>query len=81
MSAELKSKKWLWAGIGLQFSVGFSVGFLVFFFGTLISGGSFGEAWMPVTGWAIVLAIACIFAVMIVRKDRQVKAEYALSRK
>jgi len=78
MNAEIKSKKWLWAGIGLQFSVGYTVGFLTFFFGTLITGGSFGDAWMPVLGWAIVLAIVAIFAVMIIKKNNEIKAEYAL---
>ncbi len=78
MSAELKSRKWLWAGIGLQFAVGFSVGFLVFFFGTLITGGSFGEAWMPVVGWEIEIAIIAVLAVLIIRKNKQLKAEEAL---
>ncbi len=78
MNSEIKSKKWFWAGIGLQFSVGYTVGFLTFFFGTLFTHGSFGSLWMPVLGWAIVLAIAAIFTVMIVKKDRQLKAEYAL---
>jgi len=78
MNAEIKSKKWFWAGIGLQFSVGYTVGFLVFFFGTLFTGGSFGAAWMPIVGWAIVLAIAAIFAIVIIRKNKQLKAEYAL---
>ena len=78
MNSEIKSKKWLWAGIGLQFAVGYVIGFLVFFFGTLFTGGSFGAAWMPVVGWAIVIAIAAIFTVMIVRKNNQLKAEYAL---
>ena len=78
MNAEIKSKKWLWAGIGLQFSVGYTIGFLVFFFGTLITGGSFGAAWMPILGWAIVLAIAAIFTTVIISKNKQVKAEYAL---
>jgi len=78
MNAEIKSKKWLWAGIGLQFSVGYTIGFLVFFFGTLFTGGSFGAAWMPILGWAIVLAIAAIFTVLIIKKDKQLKTEYAL---
>ncbi len=78
MNAEIKSKKWLFAGIGLQLSVGYTIGFLVFFFGTLFTGGSFGAAWMPIVGWAIVLAIAAIFTLMIIRKNRQLKAEYAL---
>ena len=74
MNSEIKDKKWFWAGIGLQFSVGYTVGFLTFFFGTLIAGGSLGEAWMPIVGWAIVLTIAAIFTVMIIRKKRQPKA-------
>ena len=78
MRSEIKSKRWFWAGIGLQFAVGYTVAFLVFFFGTLLTGGSFGAAWMPVLGFAIVLAIAAIFASMIVRKNKQLKAEYAL---
>ena len=79
MNSEIKSKKWLWAGIGLQFAVGYTIGFLVFFFGTLFTGGSFGAVWMPIVGWAIVLAIAVVFTVMIIRKNKQLKAEYALN--
>ncbi len=78
MNSEIRSRKWFWAGIGLQFSVGYTVGFLVFFFGTLFTGGSFGAAWMPIVGWAIVLSIAAIFTVLIIRKNKQLKSEYAL---
>jgi len=78
MNSEIKSKKWLWAGIGLQFAVGYTIGFLVFFFGTLFTGGSFGAAWMPIIGWVIVLAIAALFTFMIIRKNKQLKAEYVL---
>ncbi|MBQ3016690.1 MAG: ferrous iron transporter B [Clostridia bacterium] len=78
MNSEIKSKKWLWAGIGLQFAVGYTVGFLVFFFGTLFTGGSFGKAWMPIIGWIIVLAIAAVFTLMILRARKQLKSEYEL---
>ena len=78
MNSEIKSKKWLWAGIGLQFAVGYTIGFLVFFFGTLFTGGSFGDIWMPIVGWAIVLAVAAIFTAMILKKNKQLRAEYAL---
>ena len=80
MNSEIKSRKWLWAGIGLQFSVGYVLSFLVFFFGTLFTGGSFGEVWMPIVGWAITAVIVAIFAVMIVRTDIKVKKEYALKK-
>ncbi len=81
MNSEIKSKKWLFAGIGLQFSVGYTVSFLTFFFGTLLTGGSFGSLWMPVVGWEIVVAIVAIYAGMIVRTNAKVKAEKALARK
>ena len=81
MNAEIKSRKWLWAGIGLQFAVGFSVGFLVFFFGSLFTGSSFGAAWMPVVGWLVILALAALLTALILRKNRELKNEYALSKK
>ena len=67
MNAELKSKKWLWAGIGLQFAVGYTVSFLVFFFGTLFAGGSFGAVWMPILGWSAVAVIALTLTCLILR--------------
>ena len=78
MNSEIKSKKWLWAGIGLQFSVGFTVGFLVFFFGTLFTGGSFGSNWMPIVGWLVVALITLIIVILIMRKNKELKKEYAL---
>jgi hypothetical protein len=33
---------------------------------------------MPILGWAITIAIVAIFTVMIIRKNKQLKAEYAL---
>ena len=78
MNSEIKSKKWFWAGVGLQFAVGYVIAFLVFFFGTLLTGGSLGAVWMPILGWAITIAIAAVFTVMIIRKNKQLKAEYAL---
>jgi ferrous iron transport protein B len=71
MNSEVKSKKWLFAGVGLQLAVGYTVGFLVFFFGNLFTGGSFGEAWMPLVGWAIIAAITAVFTFLIVRRNRK----------
>lgn len=81
MNSEIKSRKWLWAGIGLQLAVGYVVGFLVFFFGTLFTGCNFGAAWMPIVGWVITLAIVAVFTFMIIRKQKHLKAEYALGAK
>ena len=77
MNAELKSKKWLLGGIGLQFAVGYTVAFVTYFFGTLITGGDFGQAWMPILGWAIVALIAVVLTALVVKRSRQLKAETA----
>lgn len=78
MNSEMKSRKWLWAGIGLQLAVGFTVAFFVYFFGTLFTGANYGPAWMPILGWCIVLAIVGILAFMIIKKKKELKDEYAL---
>ncbi|MBR2022983.1 MAG: ferrous iron transporter B [Clostridia bacterium] len=79
MNSEIKSRKWLWAGIGLQFAVGFTVSFLTFFFGTLFTGANFGAVWMPIVGWLIVAGIVAVITVLVIKKQKQLKAEYALS--
>ena len=78
MNSEMKSRKWLWAGIGLQLAVGYVVGFVVFFFGTLFTGANFGAAWMPIVGWIITLAIAALITYLVIKKQKQFKKEYAL---
>ncbi len=77
MNAEIKSKKWLFAGIGLQFAVGYTVGFLAFFFGTLITGSSFGQMWMPILGWSVVGAIAVVLTVLIVKNNVKRRVQIA----
>lgn len=74
MNSEIKSKKWLFAGIGLQLAMGFTVSFLVFFFGTLITNGSFGAAWMPIVGWLIVGFIVLFIALLIIKNNKKVNA-------
>lgn len=80
MNAEIKSKKWLFAGIGLQFSVGYVVSFLVNFFGTLFTDAKFGQAWTYVLGWVLTAAIVAVFTAVIIQSRRRMKAEYELKR-
>ncbi len=77
MNSEIKSKKWLFGGIGLQLGVGYTIGFLVYFFGTLFTGGKFGEAWMPILGWSVVAVFAAILTVLIIKKENEIKKETA----
>lgn len=47
MNSEMGSKKWLWAGIGFQFGMGYVVSFLVYQVGTLITTGDLGTGFIP----------------------------------
>ncbi len=75
MNSEMKSKKWLFAGIGLQLGMGYSIAFIVYFFGTLFSGKSLGAVWMPILGWAIVLAFIAVLVILSLKSTRAVKSE------
>ena len=68
MNAELGSKKWLFAGIGLQIGVGFTVGFLAYQIGTFVSSGSVGAGFVP--GLIAVAFFAVICTVLCIRKKR-----------
>ena len=81
MNAEIRDKKWLFAGVGIQLAIGYSVAFAVYFFGTLFSGIGFAKSWMPIVGWALVLAIAATFTVLILKKRKEVKRELAAKAK
>ena len=70
MRSELKSRKWLWGGIGLQFAIGFTISFVVFFFGCLFTGASLGPIWMPILGWSI-LAICTLSIIYIIYKTKK----------
>lgn len=76
MNSEMKSAKWLWAGIGLQLGTGYSVGFLVYQIGTLVTTGSFGAGFVP--GLIAVLAFAAVLAYLCMRADRAISGTYAL---
>jgi len=71
MNSEIQSKKWLLGGVALQLSVGFTVGFLVYQIGTLITSGTVGNGFAG--GLAAVLVIAGVITFLIVKANRKVK--------
>jgi len=79
MNSEIKSRKWFWGGIALQLATGYSVGFLVYQIGTLITTGSLGAGF--VGGLIFVLAFAAVLIWLCLRSNKKLKAEYALSGK
>ena len=77
MNAEIKQKKWFWGGIALQLATGYSIGFLVYQFGTWIVTGSFGAGFLG--GLVFVVGFAAVLIWLCSRADQKVKAEYAIS--
>ncbi len=77
MRSEIKDRKWLWAGIGLQFATGYTVAFLVYQIGTLVTTGSLGTGFIP--GLIVVAAIAAFLVYRIRVADKSLQTTYSLS--
>ena len=67
MNSEMKSKGWLWSAIGLQLCTGYTVAFLVYQIGTLITEGHLGTAFLP---GLIAIAVMVVCIVLIGKKMR-----------
>ena len=76
MNSEMQSKKWLFGGICLQLATGYTVAFLVYQIGTLITTGSVGTAFVP---GLIAVAVFVVIVVSVIRRsDAKFDAEYRL---
>ncbi len=76
MNSEMQSKKWLFGGICLQLGTGYSIAFLVYQVGTLLTTGALGRGFVP--GLIAVLAMAAVVVYLVKKTDRELEAEYAL---
>ena len=65
MNAELRDRKWLWGGIALQLGTGFTIGYLVYQIGTLVTTGALG---MGFAGGLIAVAAMAGVVVYLIRK-------------
>lgn len=79
MNAEMKSGKWLAGAIGFQLATGYTVGFVVYQVGTLITTGTLGAGFAG--GLIAVLVIAAVITYMCVNANKKIKEEYALGAK
>ena len=75
MNAEIKDKKWLFGGIALQLGVGYTLGFLVYQIGTLITTGSVGAGFFG--GLMAVVIMIGIVVFLCINADNKLKAELA----
>lgn len=78
MNAEMKSAKWLWGGIGLQFATGYTVSYLVYTIGTLVTGGKFNMT-ATIAGLVAVVVMVAIVVGLIMNTKKKMKAESALN--
>jgi ferrous iron transport protein B len=77
MSAEMKSKKWFFGGVGFQLAIGYSVAYLIYTFGTLITSPASLNVGAAIAGLAAILAIAAFITVLIIRAERRAASEPA----
>ena len=78
MNSEIRNKKWLAGGIGLQFAVGYIIAFLVYQVGTLITTGALGDGF--IFGLVVTVAIVGYICYLIHKANVQLAKEDALKR-
>jgi len=77
MNAEMKSAKWLWGGIGLQLATGYTVAYLVYTIGTIVTGGTLNVG-AAIGGFVAVLAMVVVIIGIIMNTNKKLKAEALL---
>ena len=76
MNSEINDRKWFWGGVALQFATGFTVAYLVYQIGTLITTGSVGAGFLP--GLIVVAIIVAVVVYLCKNADKKLAEEYAL---
>ena len=71
MNAEIKSRKWFWGGIALQLATGFTVAYLVYQIGTVITTGHMAPGILG--GGVFVIAFAFILVYLCLRSGKEAK--------
>ena len=75
MNSEMQSKGWLWSAIGLQLCTGYTVAFLVYQIGTLITEGHPGTGFAGGLAAVIVMIAAAVLRAKKIRKNFNIKYE------
>ena len=69
MNSEMGDRKWFWGGVALQFATGFTVAYLVYQIGTLITTGGVGAGFLP--GAIVVAVIAGVIVYLCKEADKK----------
>ena len=78
MNSEMQSAKWFWGGVALQFGTGYTVSFLVYQIGTLITEGKLGAGFVP--GLIAVVVMIAILVFVAIRNNKAMETKYALKK-
>nr|MBP3598374.1 ferrous iron transport protein B [Eubacterium sp.] len=79
MNAEMQSKKWFWGGIALQLATGYTVAYLVYTIGTLLTDPAKLNGSAAIAGLMAVLVMGAIVVVLIAKARKRFVAEYKLN--
>ncbi len=79
MNSEMKSNKWLWGGIGLQLSIGFTVGYLVYTIGTLVTDAASLNFGAAIAGLAAIATIIALIIKLINNAEKKLAADHKVS--
>lgn len=79
MNSEIKSKKWFFAGLGIQFSTGYICAYLVYQIGSFITLGNFGTAFVP--GLIAVTCMIALITFFVIRSNRKAAKLYSKKKK
>jgi ferrous iron transport protein B len=69
MNSEMASAKWFWGGVALQFATGYTIAFLVYQIGTLITTGALGAGFL---GGLIAVICFVVIMVLVAKKNAKV---------
>lgn len=78
MNAEMQDKKWFWGGVALQLATGYTVAFLVYQIGTLITTGGLGAGFVP--GLLAVVTMAAIIVALIHKNNQNIGKQHQVKK-
>ena len=73
MRAEISDRKWFWGGIALQLGTGYTLAYLVYQIGCVITTGAVGQGFIP--GLIAVLLMCALIVILCIRADRKFAKE------
>ena len=78
MNSEMKSAKWVWGGIGLQMCTGYTVAYLVYTIGTLVTAPATLNVTAALGGLVGIVVMIAIVVALARRANRNIQEEYRL---